>query len=66
MPTGYPVPGKTTVQDVSQTIDLENVPLDGGFLLKVLVVSIDPYMRGKSEFSESYLVTATSIDRRLQ
>ncbi|KZP04315.1 NAD-P-binding protein [Athelia psychrophila] len=47
VPTGFPVPGKTTVYDASQTIDLENVPLNGGFLLKVLVVSIDPYLRGK-------------------
>ncbi|KZP04312.1 NAD(P)-binding protein [Athelia psychrophila] len=49
VPTGYPVPGKTTVYDASQTIDLENVDLNGGFLLKVLVVSVDPYLRGKSE-----------------
>jgi len=47
IPTGYPEPGKTTVQDDSQTIDLENVSLDGGVLVKVLVLSIDPYMRGR-------------------
>ncbi|KZP17720.1 NAD-P-binding protein [Athelia psychrophila] len=47
VPTGYPVPGKTTVYDASQTIDLENVDLNGGLLLKVLVVSVDPYLRGK-------------------
>lgn len=51
VPTGYPIPGETTVWDESQKIDLENVPLNGGFLLKVLVVSIDPYQRGRSEFS---------------
>ena len=33
--------------DDSQTIDLECVPLDGGFLVKVLALSIDPYMRGR-------------------
>lgn len=66
VPTGSPVPGKTTVHDVSQTVDLENAPLDGGFLLRVLVVSIDPYMRGKSKFPSSYLVTAISIDETVQ
>ena len=45
--TGYPEPGKTTVYDDSQTIDLENAPLNGGFLAKTLVLSIDPYLRGK-------------------
>ena len=45
--TGYPEPGKTTVYDDSQSIDLEGTPLDGGFLVKVLVMSIDPYMRGR-------------------
>ncbi|KAL0960207.1 hypothetical protein HGRIS_011840 [Hohenbuehelia grisea] len=47
VPEGYPVPGKTTVYDETQTIDLDNVPLNGGILIKVLVLSIDPYMRGK-------------------
>ncbi|KAF8881860.1 alcohol dehydrogenase [Infundibulicybe gibba] len=46
-PTGYPEPGKTTVYDTTQTIDLENVALNGGFLVKTLVLSIDPYMRGR-------------------
>ena len=41
----YPIPGRTTVYDESETIDLENVPLDGGILIKTLVVSIDPYLR---------------------
>ncbi|KIY65408.1 alcohol dehydrogenase [Cylindrobasidium torrendii FP15055 ss-10] len=47
IPTGYPEPGKTTVFDENRTIDLENAPLNGGVLLKVLVVSNDPYLRGK-------------------
>ncbi|RDX46264.1 NAD(P)-binding protein [Lentinus brumalis] len=47
IPTGYPVPGKTLVYDESQTIDLENEPLNGGILVKVLVLSIDPYLRRK-------------------
>ncbi|KAK7038544.1 NAD(P)-binding protein [Favolaschia claudopus] len=39
----YPVPGETTVYDTSETIDLETDPLNGGFLVKVLVLSIDPF-----------------------
>ena len=48
-PTGYPVPGKTTVYDESQTIDLDNEPLHGGILIKILVLSIDPYLRHKMQ-----------------
>lgn len=44
----YPIPGKDiVVYDESETIDLDDVSLDGGFLVKTLVLSIDPYMRGK-------------------
>lgn len=44
---GYPEPGRTTVHDTSVSIDLETEPLKGGFLVKTLVLSIDPYLRGK-------------------
>jgi len=47
VPTDYPIPGRTVVYDASQTIDIENVPLHGGILLKTLVLSIDPFMRGR-------------------
>ncbi|KAL0950334.1 hypothetical protein HGRIS_010305 [Hohenbuehelia grisea] len=47
IPEGFPTPGKTTIYDESQTISLEDVPLNGGFLIKVLALSIDPYMRHK-------------------
>ncbi|KAH9832053.1 NAD(P)-binding protein [Rhodofomes roseus] len=47
IPSGYPIPGKTTVYDDSQTIDIDGVPLNGGFLIKVLILSIDPYLRGR-------------------
>ncbi|KAJ7439110.1 hypothetical protein FB451DRAFT_1415912 [Mycena latifolia] len=47
VPEDYPVPGKTTVYDTTETIDLENVALNGGLLIKVLVLSVDPYMRGR-------------------
>jgi NADPH-dependent curcumin reductase CurA len=55
VPKGYPVLGKTTVFDASQEIDLENVPLNGGFLLKTLALSIDPFMRGKSELGPPFV-----------
>jgi len=47
IPSDYPEPGKTTVYDDKNTIDIENARLDGGFILKTLVLSIDPYMRGR-------------------
>ncbi|KAF7800084.1 hypothetical protein EIP86_011327 [Pleurotus ostreatoroseus] len=47
IPTGYPEPGKATVYDDLQTIDLERAPLNGGLLVKTLVLSIDPYLRGR-------------------
>ncbi|KAH8818704.1 hypothetical protein DL96DRAFT_1684337 [Flagelloscypha sp. PMI_526] len=47
IPQGYPEPGKTTVYDDNETIDLDNVPLDGGILVKTLAVSVDPYFRGR-------------------
>ncbi|KAI8989082.1 NAD-P-binding protein [Trametes punicea] len=43
-----PEPGKTMAYDDSETIDPEDAPLSGGeFLVKVLVLSIDPFLRGK-------------------
>lgn len=56
VPKGYPVPGKATIYDASQTIDLNAVPLNGGFLLKTLALSIDPFMRGKSELGHNFLI----------
>ncbi|KAJ7082168.1 hypothetical protein C8R43DRAFT_1052451 [Mycena crocata] len=46
VPESYPIPGTTTVYDTTQTIDLEKVALNGGFLIKTLMLSIDPYLRG--------------------
>ncbi|KAK7461263.1 hypothetical protein VKT23_008438 [Stygiomarasmius scandens] len=45
IPTGYPEPGKTFTYDTNRTIDLNTVPLNGGVLVKVLYLSVDPYMR---------------------
>lgn len=47
VPEGYPVPGETTQLDTSQSIDLDGVALDGGFLLKTLVVASDPFVRSR-------------------
>ncbi|KAI4519210.1 NAD(P)-binding protein [Schizophyllum commune Loenen D] len=48
IPQGYPEPGKTTVYDASGTIDLDTVQLPANaVLIKVLVLSIDPYIRGR-------------------
>ncbi|KAF8530097.1 NAD-P-binding protein [Hysterangium stoloniferum] len=44
--SGYPIPGKTTLYDNTQKIDLDR-SLNGGVLLKVLVLSVDPYQRGR-------------------
>ncbi|KAI0776475.1 alcohol dehydrogenase [Irpex lacteus] len=54
-PKDYPIPGKTTVYDESETIDIDSVPLNGGCLLKVLCVSIDPYLRGLMRETNSYV-----------
>jgi len=43
-PTALPVPGQTTTLDASQAIDLDNVPLNGGVLVKTLVLSLEPYV----------------------
>lgn len=46
VPVDYPVPGETLKYDPdSETIDLDATPLNGGALVKILYLSIDPYMR---------------------
>lgn len=52
VPEGFPEPGKTTVYDDSETIDLDKVELNGGFLVKTLELSADPYMRGRMRSPE--------------
>ncbi|KAF9041081.1 NAD(P)-binding protein [Hymenopellis radicata] len=47
IPTGFPEPGKTTTYETNATIDIENVTLHGGILVKTLSVSIEPFMRGR-------------------
>uniref|UniRef100_D8Q1R7 Enoyl reductase (ER) domain-containing protein n=1 Tax=Schizophyllum commune (strain H4-8 / FGSC 9210) TaxID=578458 RepID=D8Q1R7_SCHCM len=41
----WPVIGEHLVYDDSRTIDLDNVPLNGGYLTKALYLSPEPYMR---------------------
>jgi len=53
-PKDYPIPGETLVVDSSKTIDIDNTPLNGGVLLKLLAISIDPYQRGKMNKASSY------------
>ena len=47
VPKDFPIPGETTVYDNSESIDLDNVPLNGGILIKTLYLSVDPYFRGR-------------------
>jgi NADPH-dependent curcumin reductase CurA len=41
------------VYNDSESIDPDTVTLDGGFLVKVLELSIDPYMRGRMRTPET-------------
>ena len=65
---GYPEPGKTTVYDTTETIDLETVALKGGFLIKTLELSIDPYMRERLReltVGSSYFVSFEVVGFRI-
>ncbi|KAJ7450025.1 hypothetical protein B0H11DRAFT_1743466 [Mycena galericulata] len=43
--TSTPVPGEHIVFNPSHSIDLDGVPLNGGFLTKTLMLSPEPFMR---------------------
>ena len=60
--SGYPEPGKTTVYDTTEMIDLETVVLNGGILIKTLELSIDPYMRGRMRAPEAKSYNVSSED----
>jgi NADPH-dependent curcumin reductase CurA len=47
VPKGEPVPGEHLVVDKSETIDLDAELKPGEILVKTLVLSLDPYLRGK-------------------
>ncbi|GAA5902183.1 hypothetical protein JCM6882_006723 [Rhodosporidiobolus microsporus] len=46
-PTGAPVPGKTLKKVTDEAFDAETVALNGGILVQLKALSLDPYMRGK-------------------
>ncbi|KXN88465.1 Zinc-type alcohol dehydrogenase-like protein PB24D3.08c [Leucoagaricus sp. SymC.cos] len=46
-PQGYPDPNKTIAYNDPQTLDLENTPLNGGFLTKTLTLSVEPHVFGR-------------------
>jgi NADPH-dependent curcumin reductase CurA len=52
IPTGYPEVGKHIKYVKDRTIDLETVDTQGGIVTKNLVISIDPYMRGRMRSAE--------------
>ena len=47
VPSGYPEAGKHLKYVKDRTIDIDTVDTQGGVVTKNLVVSIDPYMRGR-------------------
>ena len=59
--SGYPEPGKTTIYDTTETIDLQTVVLNGGILIKTLELSIDPYIRGRMRAPEGKLAKSYSV-----
>ena len=52
IPGGHPEAGKHIKYVEDRTIDLDNVNIQGGVVTKNLVVSIDPYMRGRMRSAE--------------
>ena len=55
-PADMIVPGET-VKYVEEEIDLDNVPLNGGVLLKTVALSSDPYMRYRMREEDSSRTT---------
>ncbi|GAA5842465.1 hypothetical protein JCM9279_005392 [Rhodotorula babjevae] len=55
VPHGAPVPGQH-LKRVEEELDLDNVPLDGGVLISLKGISLDPYLRGRmrAENRKSY------------
>lgn len=62
IPHGYPVPGQDLVYDTSATIDLENVPLNGGYLSKLVVVSPEPWLRERLRWVKAFDSTCIICD----
>ena len=47
IPAGLPSADRTLLCDETATIDIEHTELSGGILVKVLALSLDPYMRNR-------------------
>ena len=47
IPTGLPDPQTVFECNTSEKIDLDNFDIQGGILVKVLALSLDPYMRNR-------------------
>ncbi|THU97229.1 NAD(P)-binding protein [Dendrothele bispora CBS 962.96] len=66
-PPGPPVAGEHLVLDTSRTIDIDDVPLNGGFLTKTLVLSPEPHMRDRMRdpsipsYSTTYTIGAPIV-----
>ncbi|GLB45531.1 putative alcohol dehydrogenase [Lyophyllum shimeji] len=56
-----PAVGKHLIFDSSPTIDLDNVPLNGGFLTKTLILSPEPAMRERMRDPSSVSYTTTFV-----
>ncbi|KAJ8690068.1 hypothetical protein PTI98_012906 [Pleurotus ostreatus] len=65
VPHGYPIPGRTTIYDGSQSIDLDNVPLNGGFLIRTLDLAVDPYLRSMMDQVSNSHVTPFQLGEPL-
>lgn len=53
VPSSYPESGKHIKYVQDRTIDLDTVDMQGGIVTKNLVISIDPYMRGRMRSAEN-------------
>jgi len=58
---GYPVVGEHLVFDTSHSIDLDHVPLNGGYLTKTLLISPEPYMRERMRDPSIPSFTTTNV-----
>jgi NADPH-dependent curcumin reductase CurA len=61
VPEGFPVLDKTIIYR-AESIDLENVQLNGGILAKTLYLSIDPHLRRMMQDAPSTTGPAFQLD----
>ncbi|KAG9220823.1 hypothetical protein CCMSSC00406_0002577 [Pleurotus cornucopiae] len=58
---GLPMPGEHLILDQTRTIDLDNVPLNGGFLTKTIFLSPEPALRERMRDSSIQSYTTSFI-----